>query len=306
MTHVHSFTSRHEPIIGVLFSASAFLIWGLSPFYWKVLGAVPALEIILHRIVWSFAFLVPLLILQRRWQEFIDAVTNLRMLLILSSTGLLVACNWLLYIWAVNNDHLIQASLGYYINPLVNVVLGMIFLRERLRPPQILAVLLATVGVLYLTVYHGVFPWIAITLALTFGFYGLIRKVVPVSSLVGLTVETMLLSLPALIYLAYLDTKGMGSIFRVSRGLDLLLMGASLVTAVPLLFFTLGARRILLSTLGLLQYIAPSGMFLLAIFIFNEPFSMAQVWTFVLIWTALAIYTTDSIRYYRKTNQTLS
>lgn len=305
MTHTHPSKSKNQPVLGVLYASSAFLIWGLSPFYWKALGAVPALEIILHRIVWSFVFLVPLVILQRRWQEFIDVVTNLRMLFILSSTGIFVACNWLLYIWAVNNGYLLQASLGYYINPLVNVVLGVIFLRERLRPPQILAVLLATAGVLYLTLHHGVFPWIAITLALTFGFYGLIRKVVSVSSIIGLTVETMLLSLPALVYLVYLDIKGMGAIFRVSRGMDLLLMAASLVTAVPLLFFTLGARRILLSTVGLLQYIAPSGMFLLAIFVFNEPFSTAQVWTFILIWIALVIYTIDSIRYYRQINQTL-
>lgn len=305
MTHTHPSKSKNQPVLGVLYASSAFLIWGLSPFYWKALGAVPALEIILHRIVWSFVFLVPLVILQRRWQEFIDVVTNLRMLFILSSTGIFVACNWLLYIWAVNNGYLLQASLGYYINPLVNVVLGVIFLRERLRPPQILAVLLATAGVLYLTLHHGVFPWIAITLALTFGFYGLIRKVVSVSSIIGLTVETMLLSLPALVYLVYLDIKGMGAIFRVSRGMDLLLMAASLVTAVPLLFFTLGARRILLSTVGLLQYIAPSGMFLLAIFAFNEPFSTAQVWTFILIWIALVIYTIDSIRYYRQINQTL-
>jgi len=304
MTHAHSSKLNSQPVLGVLYAVSAFLIWGLSPCYWKALGAVPALEIILHRIVWSFVFLVPLVILQRRWQEFIDVVTNRRMLLILSSTGLFVSANWLLYIWAVNNNYLLQASLGYYMNPLVNVVLGVIFLRERLRPPQILAVLLAGAGVLYLTIYHGVFPWIAITLALTFGFYGLIRKVVPVSSLVGLTVETMLLSIPALICLVYLDTKEIGSIFRVSRAMDLLLMGASVVTAVPLLFFTLGARRILLSTVGLLQYIAPSGMFLLAIFAFNEPFSMAQVWTFVFIWTALAIYTTDSVRYYRQNSQT--
>ena len=256
----------------------------------------------MHRIVWSFAFLVPLVILQRRWKEFTSARKNRRTLLILLSTAIFVSCNWLLYVWAVNNDHLLQASLGYYINPLVNVVFGMVFLRERLRPPQILAVLLAAAGVLYLTVFYGVFPWIAITLALTFGFYGLIRKVAPVSSLVGLTVETMLLSFPALIYLAYLDTRGLGSIFRVSPVMDLLLMGASLITAVPLLLFTLGARRILLSTLGLMQYIAPSGMFLLAIFVFHEPFSMAQVWTFVFIWAALAIYTTDSIHYYRRNN----
>ena len=264
------------------------------------------MEIILHRIVWSFVFLLPLVILYGRWKEFIDVLKNRRTLFILMLTSVFVSCNWFLYIWAVNNDHLLQASLGYYINPLVNVILGMVFLRERLRSPQILAVLLAAAGVLYLTIHYGVFPWIAITLALSFGFYGLIRKVAPVSSLVGLAVETMLLSFPALIYLVYLHANGMGSIFRVSLEIDLLLMGSSLVTAVPLLLFTLGARRILLSTVGLLQYIAPSGLFLSAIFAFNEPFSMAQVWTFVLIWTALAIYTTDSIRYYRRNSQVLS
>ena len=306
MTNAHSSKSRHESVLGVLYAASAFLIWGLSPFYWKALGAVPALEIILHRIVWSFVFLVPLVILYGRWKEFIDVIKNRRTLFILMLTAIFVSCNWFLYIWAVNNDRLLQASLGYYINPLVNVVLGMVFLRERLRTPQILAVLLATAGVLYLTIHYGVFPWIAITLALTFGFYGLIRKVAPVSSLVGLTVETMLLSFPALIYLVYLDTKGMGSIFRVSLEMDLLLMGSSLVTAVPLLFFTLGARRILLSSIGLLQYIAPSGMFLLAVFVFDEPFSMAQVWTFVFIWIALIIYSTDSICYYRRNYQAQS
>jgi chloramphenicol-sensitive protein RarD len=205
----------------------------------------------------------------------------------------------LLYIWAVNNDHLLQASLGYYINPLVNVVLGMVFLKERLRAPQILAVVLATAGVLYLTIYYGKFPWIALTLAVTFGLYGLIRKVAPVGSLVGLAVETLLLSIPALGYLFYLDSQGQGSIFRVSLKLDLLLMGCALVTAIPLLFFTLGARRLYLSTTGLLQYIAPSCMFILAVFLFREPFSSSQVVTFILIWTALALYSTDSVRYYR-------
>ena len=261
------------------------------------------MEIILHRIVWSFVFLLPLVILYGRWKEFIDVLKNRRTLFILMLTSVFVSCNWFLYIWAVNNDHLLQASLGYYINPLVNVILGMVFLRERLRSPQILAVLLAAAGVLYLTIHYGVFPWIAITLALSFGFYGLIRKVAPVSSLVGLAVETMLLSFPALIYLVYLHANGMGSIFRVSLEMDLLLMGSSLVTAVPLLLFTLGARRILLSTVGLLQYIAPSGMFLLAVFVFDESFSIAQVWTFVFIWIALAIYSTDSICYYRRNYQ---
>ena len=291
--------TRSDNLLGVMFAVSAFLIWGISPIYWKALRAVPAFEIILHRIVWSFFFLVPLIIVMRRWKDFIDVLKNYRTLLILLFTALIIGANWLLYIWAVNNDQLLQASLGYYINPLVNVVLGMVFLKERLRPLQILAVLLATAGVLYLTIYYGEFPWIALTLAVSFGLYGLIRKVAPVGSLVGLTVETLLLSIPALVYLFYLDNQGAGNIFRVSLKLDLLLMGCALATAIPLLFFTLGARRLYLSTVGLLQYIAPSCMFVLAVFLFREPFSKVQVVTFVFIWTALAIYSTDSARYYR-------
>jgi chloramphenicol-sensitive protein RarD len=288
-----------DTITGVIYAVSAFLIWGISPIYWKALKSVPALEIILHRIVWSFFLLVPLIIIMRRWQEFILVFKNLRTLLILLFTAIIVGGNWLLYIWAVNSDHLLQASLGYYINPLVNVVLGMVFLKERLRPPQILAVVLATAGVLYLTFYYGEFPWIALALAISFGLYGLIRKIAPVGSLVGLSVETLLLSIPALVYIYHLDRLGQGSIFRVSLKLDLMLMGCSVVTALPLLFFTLGARRLYLSTMGLLQYIAPSCMFVLAVFLFREPFESAQVVTFILIWTALAIYSTDSVRYYR-------
>jgi chloramphenicol-sensitive protein RarD len=256
--------------------------------------------------VWSFFFLVPLILVMRRWTDFIDALKNYRTLLILLFTALIIGANWLLYIWAVNNDNLLQASLGYYISPLVNVVLGMAFLKERLRPPQILAVLLATAGVLYLTIYYGEFPWIALALAVSFGLYGLIRKIAPVGSLAGLTVETLLLSIPALIYLLYIDSQGVGTIFRVSLKLDLLLMGCALATAIPLLFFTLGARRLYLTTVGLLQYIAPSCMFLLAVFLFREPLVKAQVVTFIFIWTALAIYSTDSVRSYRRAERNLS
>ena len=292
--------------MGVIYAASAFLIWGISPIYWKALRTIPAFEIILHRIVWSFFFLVPVILVMRRWKDFVDALKSYRTLLILLFTALIISGNWLLYIWAVNNDHLLQASLGYYINPLVNVVLGMVFLKERLRPPQILAVLLAAAGVLYLTIYYGEFPWVALTLAVSFGIYGLIRKTAPVGSLAGLTVETLLLSIPALVYLFYLDSQGVGTIFRVSLKLDLLLMGCALATAIPLLFFTLGARRLYLSTVGLLQYIAPTCMFLMAVLLFREPFVKAQVVTFIFIWTALAIYSTDSIRYYKRQEQNLS
>jgi len=293
-------TSRSETLLGVIYAGAAFLIWGLAAVYWKELKSVPPLEIIAHRVAWSFLFLLPLILLQRQWAEFVAILKNLRMVLILLTSAILVAANWLIYVWAVNNDHLLQASLGYYINPLVNVVLGMVFLKERLRPPQVIAVLLAAAGVLYLTVQYGRFPWIAISLAMSFGLYGLIRKMAPVSSLVGLAVETLLLSLPAIGYLFYLDFQGTGSIFRVSFNLDLLLIGCAPLTAIPLLFFTAGAKRLYLSTVGLMQYIGPSGMFLLAVFYYHEPFSTAQVWTFVMIWSALAIYSTDSVIYFRR------
>ena len=289
-----------EPVFGLIYAASAFLIWGLSPLYWKALVAVPALEIIAHRVVWSFLFLMGLILLQGRWSEFAEILKSGRMLLTLMLTAILVSANWLLYIWAVNNNYMLQASLGYYINPLVNVVLGLLFLRERLRRPQILAVMLAAGGVLYLTVSYGEFPWISLTLALSFGLYGLIRKVAPVGALVGLAVETMLLSPPALTYLIHLNSQEADTILRVSLKLDLLLIGCAPLTAAPLLFFTLGAKRLYLSTLGLMQYIGPSGMFLLAIFHYNEPFSTTQVWTFAMIWAALVIYSTDSVIYYRR------
>ena len=292
--------SRSETVLGVFYAGSAFLIWGLSPAYWKNLTAVPALEIIMHRIVWSSIFLVCVILIQRRWDDFIHVLKNGRLLLMLFATSILIFGNWFLYIWAVNNNYLLQASLGYYINPLVNVMLGLVFLRERLRKPQIVAVFMATTGVLYLTLFYGDFPWIALTLALSFGLYGLIRKVAPVGSLVGLTVETMFLSLPAVVYLFYLDSIGAGSIFRVSFELDLLLIGCAPVTAAPLLLFTLGAKRLYLSTVGLMQYIAPSGMFLLAIFFYGEPFSKAQIWAFIMIWVALVIYSTDSVIYFRR------
>jgi chloramphenicol-sensitive protein RarD len=295
--------ARHETVAGVLYAGSAFLIWGLSPVYWKALQTVPALEIVTHRVVWSFLFLMLLTLVQRRWSEFKRVLQRPRTLLILTLTTALVSCNWLLYIWAVNAGYMLQASLGYYINPLVNVLLGMVFLKERLRRPQTLAVVLACAAVVYRTVSFGELPWIALTLGFTFGLYGLIRKVAPVSSLVGLTVETLLLTAPGVIYLAMLEFQAAGALFHVSRSLDMLLIGTGVFTAVPLLFFNLGARRINLSTVGLMQYIAPSGMFLLAVLAYGEPFTMAQVWTFVLIWTALAIYSTDSVRTYRRTKR---
>lgn len=292
---------RREATSGVLFGVSAFLIWGLSPVYWKLLGAVPAFEVILHRIVWSFLFLLPLLLFQGRWNELTRALRTPRILLILMGTGLLVALNWFLYIWAVNHDRVLQASLGYYINPLVNVLLGMVFLGERLRPPQVAAVVLAAVGVAFLTFYHGVFPWVSLALAFSFGLYGLIRKVVRVGSLVGLTVETLALGVPATLLLIRMTVDGSGAFLNRTPVMDLTLMGAALVTALPLLLFTRSARRVTLATLGFLQYLAPTCMFLLGVLVYHEPFAPAQLLTFAAIWIALGIYSADSLAAYRRT-----
>ncbi|MCF8081366.1 MAG: EamA family transporter RarD [Desulfobacterales bacterium] len=286
-------------LIGLACAVPAYLIWGLSPIYFKTLKSVPAFEILMHRMIWSFVFLVPVILVQGRWGEFARALTQKRILLPLAASTLLVGFNWFLFIWAINSDHVLQTSLGYYINPLVNVLLGAVFLRERLRPLQLAAVILAAAGVLNLLLLYGRLPWVSLGLAFSFGFYALIRKTAPVGSLVGLTVETMLLTIPAVGYLVYLDSVGRGAFLHIGLRIDLLLMAAALVTALPLVLFTRGARRLRLATMGFLQYIAPTGTFLLAVFLWGEPLSSSQLLTFALIWTALAIYSIDSVRTYR-------
>lgn len=289
-----------QSLPGVVFALTAFLIWGASPVYWKALGDIPALEIIMHRVVWSFFFLLPLLWWQGRWFEFLGVLRKPRTVATLLLTAILVAANWLIYIWAVNHNLVLQASLGYYINPLVNVLLGALFLKERLRRFQFAAVLLATIGVVYLTVRLGQFPWVSLTLAVSFGIYGLIRKIVAVGALVGLLVETALLSIPALIYLGTLHAAGTGAFFVSGPRPSIFLIGSALVTALPLLLFSKGARRLTLTTLGFLQYVAPSCMFLLGVLVYDEPFSAEQVKTFLMIWGALAIYSADSALFYRR------
>jgi chloramphenicol-sensitive protein RarD len=280
-------------LAGGLCAGGAFLIWGLSPLYWRLLMAVPPFEIILHRIVWSLALLLPLVLISGQTRDLARVLRRPRMLLLLCLTALLVAANWLIYIWAVNNGFVLQASLGYYINPLVNVMLGMLFLGERLTRRQGWAVGLAALGVAIQTIDLGTIPWISLALAFSFGIYGLIRKMAAVEALVGLTVETLVLSIPAVGILVHLDLAGRGAFARVGPAMDLILVGAALVTAVPLLLFNIGARRIHLATVGLLQYIAPSGMFLLAVLRFHEPVAPLRWATFGLIWTALALYSAE-------------
>ncbi len=290
---------------GAAFGVIAFLIWGLSPIYWKTLKSVPAFEILMHRMIWSFLFLAPLILLTGKGREFIEVLRDPKRISVLMGTTLLVGCNWFLFVWAINSDHVLQTSLGYYINPLVNVFLGRVFLKEELRPLQKIAVAIAGIAVLFLTFGFGRFPWVSLALAFSFGFYGLIRKTVPVPALIGLATETLLLSVPAAIYLLYLNGAGGGAFYHRGLGISLLLMGTALVTGLPLLLFTIGARRIHLATIGFLQYIAPSCTFLLAVFLYGEPLYTGQIFTFCMIWLALGIYSADAYRAYRRRNALL-
>lgn len=286
----------HSPLSGVVLAGTAFLIWGMSPLYWKTLQHVPALQILSIRIIWSSLFLIPVLLLQKRGKELKHTLLQWKKLRLVLSTAILLALNWLIYVWAVTHDHVLQASLGYYISPLVNVILGMIFLRERLRAAQKFAVSIAAAAVLCMTVQCGAIPFISLGLACSFGLYGLIRKSVDITPSTGLAAETLLLSTPAVIFLVHADHSGSGMIFRSGIHTDLLLAASALVTALPLMLFNTSVKRLFLSTVGIMQYIAPSCMFLLAVLIFHEPITTAQILTFTGIWTALLIYSADGLR----------
>ncbi|MFC3912868.1 EamA family transporter RarD [Pseudaeromonas sharmana] len=285
---------------GILYALSAFLIWGVCPIYFKWLTAVPAGEILTHRIIWSCVLLLVLLVVTRQGYKVRQVLRQPRQLLNLTLSALLVAGNWLLFIWSVNHNHLLEASLGYYINPLLNILLGMLFLGERLRRLQWLAVGLATLGVLIQVVMIGHLPWIALTLAGSFGIYGLIRKKIPVDAQSGLFVETLLLLPLALFYLLAIADSPTSDMSANPLSLNLLLLAAGVVTTVPLLLFTAGARLIPLSTLGFIQYLGPSLMFLLAITLYGEPIQGAKLLTFGFIWLALALFSAESWRYARR------
>ncbi|MCB0343827.1 MAG: EamA family transporter RarD [Bdellovibrionales bacterium] len=279
---------------GIWIAASAFILWGMLPVYWKALAGVGAGEILGHRMVWSAVCCVLLVLRKGSLGRILNALSEPRVLLLALVCALLVGGNWLTYIWAVNASLVLETSLGYFINPLVCVLLGCVFLGERMRPVQLAAVAIAAAGVLYLALSYGRFPWVALVLAFSFGFYGLFRKTAKLESLDGLTAETLLLLLPALIYLAGLEIDGSGSFLNGDWSTKLLLIGAGPATATPLLLFAAGARMLPLTTVGLLQYIAPSLQFLLAVFVYNEPFTQAHLVTFSAIWLAILLYSTES------------
>lgn len=278
---------------GIWYAIAAYGIWGLFPIYWKMLQGVPALQLIGHRIAWSFIMLFIVVLLTRQWRAFRAAAFAWRTLGIYAVAGLLVSLNWLVYVWAVNAGYVVESSLGYFINPLLSVLLGVLFLRERLRPLQWLPVALAAVGVVIVSFAYGSLPWIALSLALTFGLYGLVKKTAPLGSFYGLTLETGILFLPALAYLLYVNQTGEGAFLHTDALSNLLMIGAGLVTTVPLLLFSSAAQRIPLAVIGLLQYITPTLQFMLGVFVYKEAFTMAQFLGFGLVWVALIVFSLE-------------
>lgn len=281
---------------GVLYGLLAYGTWGLIPIFWRSVRSVPAEQLVAHRTLWSLLVLLGLLALRGRLREVFGLLKDLRALRLLLASGLLLAGNWLVFLWAVDHDRVLESSLGYYVNPLVNVALGVLLLGERLRPLQGLAVLLAAAAVTYLTLALGAPPWIALGLAFTFGLYGLLRKVAHVDALAGLTVETLLLAPLALAFLLHEHAAGRGAFGAGGAARDLLVALSGLMTALPLLWFAHAARRLRYATLGQLQYLTPTGHLLLAVLAWGEPFTPARAVTFALLAVALALYAADSLR----------
>ena len=281
---------------GILYGLSAYVLWGMFPLFFKQLQAASALEVVLHRMVWSLVFVLIVLAVLRRWNWLGDVRRSPALVGKFAVSALLLAGNWLSYVWAVNNGHVLDASLGYFILPLINVALGFVFLHERPRKAQWVAFALATSGVLWMAVQSGHVPWLALLIAMTFGFYGLMRKTATLGALEGMSLETMLLAPLAVVALLWSGPSGPGSQWPAHDAhtwLFFLLSGP--VTAIPLLLFAAGARRVPLSTMGFLQYITPSILALMGVFLYGEPFSGPRAVGFVLIWVALALYTAEGL-----------
>lgn len=278
---------------GIVFASLAYLAWGLFPLYFLQVAEVPALEVVMHRTVWSMLFMLVLLLVLRRWAWLKGLSRQPKILAAFALSAMLLASNWLVYVWAVQHQHLLDASLGYFINPLVNIALGFFFLHERPRRLQWLAVAIATLGVGWLAWQTGHPPWVALTLGLTFGFYGLLRKVATLGAMEGLTLETMMLTPFAIGAIAWWTWQGSSAMSQGHTATNLWLLAAGPLTAIPLLLFAAGARRIPMTTLGLLQYIGPTLQFTLGVYVFHEAFSPSRLIGFVLIWSALLLYSVD-------------
>lgn len=287
----------HRPfLIGLGFALAAYVTWGVLPLYWALLRDVNPLEVLAHRIIWTLPFAGLMVQLGRQWGVIVAVLRQPRQLGLLAATALLIALNWGLYIWAVANSRVVEASLGYYLTPLVSVLLGIIVFSERPRPLQWLAVVLAAAGVGLMLVAEGMLPWVSLTLAGSFGLYGALRKYSQADSSAGLLIETALLAPFCLGWVAWLWVGGQGAFANLSLGTDLLLIGSGIATALPMLWYVAGARRLPLTTVGVLFYLNPTIQFLLGVLVFGEPLSMPRLYTFGLIWLGIALYISDGLR----------
>ncbi|MBW2399221.1 MAG: EamA family transporter RarD [Deltaproteobacteria bacterium] len=288
--------STRASSLGVAYALGAYGIWGFAPMYWRALESIPAAQLLAHRVWWSMVVGVALLLLTRRVGELRVVLRSRRRLLPMLFSALLIGTNWLVFLYAVETDRVLDTSLGYYINPLISVLMGTLLLGEKLRPWQIAAVSLAALGVLWLTLSFGELPWISLVLAFSFALYGLVRKLAPVMPVVGFTLETAILAPLGLAYLLFVRAEGSDASADATFGFRLLIVGTGAFTAVPLLCFNSAAKRLKLSTVGLFQYIAPSISFVLAVALYGEPFTRAHTVAFACVWLALAIYSLDSLR----------
>ena len=290
---------QSEKIKGGLAAASTFLLWGILPVYWKELDGIPPLEVVAHRLMWTSLLLVTLLALTGRLGVYRTEFRSAPQVLSHLIRAALLATNWLVYIWAVSHNRILEASLGYFLVPVVNVTLGVIFLKERLSVAQLIAVCISAVGVGFFAVNAGGLPWVPLSLALTFGFYGLLRKKATVGALAGATIETNILLAFAVAWPVLLEAKGEGTFLNASASINLLLMGTGIITAIPLVLFGYCSKRISLGMIGIFQYLAPTAKFIIGLWVYHEPFTSMQMIGFVLIWTALAIYSWSGLRTHR-------
>lgn len=288
----------------LLIAISAFFMWGVLPVYWKQLKAVSAMEILAHRIIWSLVFLLLLLLSSRKFKPFlrecIEVLRDKKRFSILVLSAVFLNINWLTYIWAVNNDYIVQTSLGYYINPILSVFLGLFVLRERLSTLLWISFALILLGVMMMVFKAGIFPWIGLILAFSFALYGLLKKLNPLPAISSLTLETLISSLPSIGYLLFIASKGQSSFFQGFSSIQLYLMGGGAVTALPLIFFSMGAKRLPLYMIGFFQYIGPSIALFLGVFLYHETFSLAHLLSFSLVWLGLTVFSLNVYRQLRK------
>ncbi|MDL2399969.1 EamA family transporter RarD [Rhizobium mayense] len=281
---------------GFGFVLTAYLLWGVLPLYMKAMAHIPAMEVIAHRIFWSVPVAGAVLLALGRMGDVKAALSHPRTVAMASVTAMLITINWGTYVWAIGAGHSLDAALGYFINPLFSIALGALLLKERLAPTQIVAIALAAAAVVILTVEAGTLPWVALSLTFSWGFYAFFRKTLPVGPNQGFFIEVLLLCIPALLYILYLEARGEGHLYRTGLSDMALLLGCGLVTALPLMIFANGAKLLRLSTIGIMQYIVPTMVFLIAVFLFKEPFGTTQMIAFSLIWAGLALYSWSMLR----------